>query len=125
MHLDLRIRGGFKAAYEARHSLAELAEHVPRETFDTVVLLINELVTNAVRHGRVSSTDEIGVEARLEPSCLRVRVTDMGTRSQIAQREPSLDEGSGWGLNLVERLSDRWGFAQKDTTEVWFEIDLP
>jgi hypothetical protein len=29
----------------------------------------------------------------------------------------------GFGLTLVEQLSDRWGVEVDDETRVWFEID--
>jgi hypothetical protein len=35
-------------------------------------------------------------------------------------------QDSGWGLFLVEQLSDRWGVEQiGQATTVWFEIDRP
>jgi hypothetical protein len=32
---------------------------------------------------------------------------------------------SGWGLRLVDRLTDRWGFSADGTRTVWCELDLP
>ena len=32
-------------------------------------------------------------------------------------------EESGWGLYLVDTISDRWGVGRAGGTNVWFEID--
>jgi hypothetical protein len=43
----------------------------------------------------------------------------------VSHRAEALPDpaGSGWGLALVDRLSDRWGVSREDSTCVWFEID--
>ena len=33
------------------------------------------------------------------------------------------DRPGGWGLALVESMSDRWGIERGDRTRVWFELD--
>lgn len=97
---------------------------MPTDAFDSIVLLVNELVTNAVRHGMVGTSGEITITVETSHSMVRVEVVDSGKGAQVAPRPPSIDEGSGWGLHMVERLSDRWGFEQNATTCVWFEMDL-
>jgi hypothetical protein len=39
----------------------------------------------------------------------------------VARNRPATEVG-GWGLHLVQTLSDRWGVYQ-GSTHVWFEID--
>lgn len=95
----------------ARTWLAEFltARDVEVSTIRDAVLLLSELVTNALRHGegdivcRVSMTDRDG-------SAWCVAVGD-GTAS-VPQPLPE-DEGriGGFGLLLVERIADRWGVA--------------
>jgi hypothetical protein len=49
-------------------------------------------------------------------------VTDIGPGFQARPRRPDDDPGSGWGLFLVEQLSDRWGVELNGATQVWFEL---
>ncbi|GAC1326498.1 MAG: ATP-binding protein [Mycobacteriales bacterium] len=93
---------------------------VPTEVSDPAVLLVSELVTNAVRHARGQ------VELVLERSTgvLRGAVRD-GTRArpQARRAEPS-DEG-GRGLALVAALATRWGVLDDEPgKQVWFELQL-
>lgn len=124
MRVEHRLRGGFKAASEARQMLSELKEHVPEDVLHSITLLVNELVTNAVRHGMIGRGEEVLLGIDVLSERLRVEVKNPGRGKQVLMREPSLDEGSGWGLQIVEMLSDRWGSDQQDGTLVWFEIDL-
>jgi len=82
-------------------------------------LLVSELVTNAVRHGR--SGGDVRVEAL--PAGLRVVVTDHGG-GVPAQQWPTSNDVTGRGLAVVAALSRRWGTAVGDgSTAVWFELD--
>jgi len=54
---------------------------------------------------------------------VRCCVSDPGPGFEPAEREPDDDPGAGWGLFLVEQLSDRWGVDLNAGTSVWFEID--
>lgn len=92
---------------------------VPREHIDDVVLLVSELVTNAVKH-----TDSRTVGLRLIRSAakLRVGVEDEGPgfeNSTGASQQP----GSGMGLRLVRKLADSRGISTDGRTRVWFELD--
>ena len=93
---------------------------VPAEVADPAVLLVSELVTNAVRHAPGQ------VELVLECSAvvLRAAVHD-GTRDlpQARRADPS-DEG-GRGLALVAALATRWGVLHDEPgKQVWFEFEL-
>lgn len=88
------------------------------ETVEQVVLLVSELVTNAVVHGGLSDSDEIQIELARNGR-LRVDVVDRG--SGFHQGVASSDFG-GWGLMLVERLAERWGIVRNAETRVWFEV---
>ena len=32
------------------------------------------------------------------------------------------DDGTGWGLFLVQRLANRWGAPRRPSKRVWFEL---
>jgi anti-sigma regulatory factor (Ser/Thr protein kinase) len=79
-------------------------------------------VTNAIRHAGLPEGDPIGLEFSVEPGAVRVAVVDAG--GGFAEAPPDPEEGTGgWGLVLIERLSDRWGVHSTDPHSVWFEID--
>ena len=128
MQLDIELHGGFKAASEVRHVLADLKDHVGSDAYDDLVFMINELVTNSVRHARIGVNGKILLTVQASPECVRAEVRDDGPGfDETVQRSPSMDEGSGWGLYLVERLADRWGVTHHKAggISVWFEIDAP
>jgi anti-sigma regulatory factor (Ser/Thr protein kinase) len=107
---------------EARRALNLLEPVVDRETLDTLRLLVSELVTNSVRHGRAESPEAIELSVRASRDRIRVEVADMGPGFEAAPRAEAHDQGSGWGLHLVETMSDRWGAERNGDMRVWFEL---
>jgi len=102
---------------------------------ETVVLLVSELVTNAVVHtGRpavlsLSLTDGraaaggSGGTAGSGGGALRVEVCD-GSRTAPVPRHALGEDTGGRGLELVSGLADRWGWqAEGDGKRVWCEFD--
>ncbi len=57
------------------------------------------------------------------PQTVRVEVTDAGPGFAVRPRVAGQDPESGWGLYLVDALSDRWGTERGGRTRIWFEID--
>ncbi len=84
-------------------------------------LLVSELVANAVRH--VRREGEIGMQVAVHNDSLHVEVVDPGSGFEPRPRTPQSPLASGWGLHLVDELSDRWGVDATGPTRVWFEID--
>jgi anti-sigma regulatory factor (Ser/Thr protein kinase) len=87
-----------------------------------LLLLISELVTNSVRHARAPDTAAISVRAHVRGDVLRVEVCDGGTSGAIALRAPDVRNGGGFGLQVVELLSRRWGVDRDGGTRVWAEL---
>jgi len=90
----------------------------PKVTEDTV-LLVSELVGNAVRH---TGARIFGLHMRRRPGWIRVEVRDpsRGLPCLMPVQETDI---SGRGLFLVDKLSDRWGvdlLSRGKTT--WFEM---
>lgn len=119
--LMIRLKPGPHAAPAARGALAGLCELVERPMFEDLRLLVTELVTNGVRHG--SQRGPVAVAVRVEPTSVRVEVTDDG-RGFTPPRAPMPhgDGSGGWGLQLVDRVADRWGVKVGEQTCVWFEL---
>lgn len=126
MRLELELPPNPDSAARARHALDELRPHLGRTQLQDVQLLVSELVTNAVRHARLSSRDAIRLLVELSERALHVEVHDAGPGFE-PRSLPLPDPGrpSGWGLFLVEELADRWGVDLDTGTRVWFELDRP
>jgi len=99
----------------ARALLRKHADGLDRDRLDTAVLLISELVTNAVLHG----TGEIRLMIDVGNGDARFTVCDEGSGTPIVRPEPGPD--GGWGLRLVGQLAVRWG-VREGRTQVWFEL---
>ena len=79
-------------------------------------------MTNSVRHARAPAGAPVTVTAELTDRVLRLEVADAGHDRRFARRRPDLERGGGFGLQLVERLSQRWGIAEAEGTVVWCEF---
>ena len=113
--LTISLPRGPAAPRRARALLREHADGLSPERLDTAILLISELVTNAVLHG----TGEIRLEIDFEGEEARFSVSDEGQGRPRLRDEPGPD--GGWGLRLVGQLAARWGVLP-DRTQVWFVI---
>jgi anti-sigma regulatory factor (Ser/Thr protein kinase) len=90
------------------------------ERCDDALLLVSELVTNAVLHGR----SDVCVELTRAHGRVRVAVLDENSRRPIPVREDP-DALDGRGLALVDAVADRWGVDQRDYGKsVWFELSV-
>jgi anti-sigma regulatory factor (Ser/Thr protein kinase) len=106
---------------EARRLVAGYLRDRGEEDGEVAVLLVSELVTNAILHGRAP------LELRAQPAGAGVRVEvhdHERTRPPILRHDDDLTEPGGRGLQLVDTLADRWGWAENDCGKVvWFELD--
>jgi anti-sigma regulatory factor (Ser/Thr protein kinase) len=103
------------APRRARRMVEEHAAGLPAERLDAAVLLVSELVTNALVHGE----GEILLELGMDGDGLHVEIGDHGRRAPHIREDPGAD--GGWGLRLVEAMARRWG-VRDGATRVWFDI---
>lgn len=75
---------------------------------DDCLLMLSELVTNAVLYGRAEEEWEVRVEWWREGTSLRVDVHNPGLPAHVRMREASADQAHGRGLWLVSKLADSW-----------------
>jgi anti-sigma regulatory factor (Ser/Thr protein kinase) len=87
---------------------------------ETARLLVSELVTNSIVHGAGEKPLELEVET--SDAGLRVIVIDHGSGFARRPGTDNPDYSGGWGLFLVEELSDAWGIIRNGNTRVWFEL---
>jgi anti-sigma regulatory factor (Ser/Thr protein kinase) len=123
--LDFQLPAGPRAAHDARHEILGANGSIPELARQDILLLVTELVTNAVRHGADGASEQLGVQVLICPERLRVEVRDRGDGFEPHQADSARGDHGGWGLVLVEELSDRWGVLRDgDGTVVWFEYRL-
>lgn len=122
MLLQLQLQSRPSAGRDARLAMEALVGHALRsEEGADVLLLTTELVTNAYRHG---AGGPISLCARRGRNGVRVEVTNDGTEGAPRPVEGGPD--GGWGLQLVETISDDWGRRTlSGRTRVWFELRSP
>jgi anti-sigma regulatory factor (Ser/Thr protein kinase) len=121
--LHLELQSGPGAPAEARAAIAHFSENqgFPSDTLATMMLLVSELVTNAVIHPQIQPPADISVLARLAGAMIRVEITDQGTGFTPRERDPARTDG-GYGLYLLDKAAARWGVERRDGTTVWFEL---
>lgn len=73
-------------------------------TIDNAVLVVSELVSNAVMHAGT----EIEVAVEVVNGTVRVVVADHQDAAPVPRR-PDGQEATGRGLGIVEELSEAWG----------------
>ncbi len=121
--IELELREGREPARRARafcHGVLSTWQ-VPDHKREDIVLVVSELVTNAILHGGAAE------QLRLRRTDRRVviEVFDHGRRMPHP-RAADFKAESGRGLHLVARLADRWGARPVGAGKaVWCEFDTP
>jgi anti-sigma regulatory factor (Ser/Thr protein kinase) len=91
---------------------------VEASVIEVAVLLVSELVTNAVVHAR----GPICLTVHTDAHWVRIEGEDPGHRRPVL-RAATLDAVDGRGLLVVDGLATDWGTEQRATHKVvWFEI---
>ncbi|MEU2564035.1 ATP-binding protein [Streptomyces longispororuber] len=113
-----------KARQELRKYLADWGS---ADIEDAALVVLSELLTNAVRHahgthGRVIETRFV----RLPAGALRLEVHDACVALPVVRAPEPCAEG-GRGLPLVAALAERWGVAARNGPgkRVWAELRAP
>ena len=90
---------GADSGGEARRALIAGDGRLPAAVRADVLLLLPELVTNAIRHS--------------------------GTRFTRVTPSVRADQSGGFGLVLVDGIANSWGVGRSESgTRVWFEIEF-
>ena len=113
--MTLTLPRSLRVGQAAREAVRSFARELGAESTADACLLVCELATNAYRHGR----GDIRLRITLDGEVARFVVYDDGGARFQPITDP--DEHGGWGLNLVQRVADRWGTGGAPT-HVWFEL---
>jgi anti-sigma regulatory factor (Ser/Thr protein kinase) len=122
--IDLKLAPDPEVVKTARHTLDRLADLLPSEKLEDTRLVVSELVTNSILHAGLSPNDQISLTVRVSAGSVRGRVCDSGPGfDMLSEPRPQPGLKGGWGLPIVETISDRWGVERNSCACVWFEID--
>lgn len=112
---DASVRG-------ARVFVQQHWSELEADTLDDVALIVAELVSNAVRHGR----PEIILRMRRQPFGVDVSVLDHEPRMPPRDVRPADPTAtSGRGLFMIDQLAQRWGvepLADGSGKTVWAAV---
>ena len=117
-HTEHLLTADRRAPATARESVRATCAHTLPHLVDDAVLLVSEVVTNAVKHGRAP----VRLQIDCEPTSVVVAVDDANPTMPRLRR---LDRRrhSGRGLVLLERLATEWGVRRiEGGKQVWFRL---
>jgi anti-sigma regulatory factor (Ser/Thr protein kinase) len=114
-----------ESARRAREQLKPFRASVGESTFIDLCLLVDELVVEALHgppDGDGAAPTGIQLRAELERDRVHVVVAEGGDAYRLPSRRPEPGD-PGFGLHLVQRLSDRWGIRREGGRAiVWLEL---
>jgi len=87
----------------------------------TLVLLVSEVVSNAVLHSNAPPDTPIVLATSVTEDAVRITVTDTGDGFVPEPRKPDRAYG-GYGLYILGKTARRWGVDRVGGTRVWFEL---
>jgi len=125
IEVDTRAPAVAELRLAERNTSAAVARQFTRSTLttwdcggshDDIVLVVSELVTNALLHGHGTPV----VRLVDEPDRLRIEVCD---DSPLLPVSHNVTEASGLGLRVVEQVSAAWGASRRGRGKVvWCEL---
>jgi anti-sigma regulatory factor (Ser/Thr protein kinase) len=123
--MSFELAGGPYAVTASRLALAGLEDRLDPNVLFDIRLLVSELVTNCVKHAAVGPEESILLNVAIQDVRVRVSVVDEGPGFEPPEpplTEQAAEAGSGWGLFLVDQLSEDWGVERAAGATVWFEL---
>lgn len=127
------------AAYSARLSISPEPSSVRRArhavaagldeagllsvAYDDTLLVLSELVSNAVRHAIPLPSGDLKVSWHLEREVVHLEVTDGGSATRPRPSVAALTALGGRGLEIVRAVSQDWGVTEgPGTVTVWADV---
>ena len=110
----------------ARHALAyELAANgIETPMRDDAILVLSELVSNAIKHAEPLPSGDISVSWALHQDRLHLEITDGGALTRPQAAAAAVSSLGGRGLDIVRTICSEWGVTEDgNAVTVW--ADLP
>ncbi|MER7374652.1 ATP-binding protein [Streptomyces lanatus] len=108
----------------ARSRLAGSGIGADEPLAETLILLVSELVTNAVVHTGCPAVLSLSLPGGAQDAAtVRLEVADRSGRAPVPRCADG-DATGGRGLALVDGLADRWGWCSEGAGKrIWCELD--
>ena len=110
----------------ARTKLASfLTRHqIPADVIDDALIVLSEMIANAVSHGAPIGGRGVVVMWELNPGALHLSVADGGSGAKAELQALDFDEDSlsGRGLGIINKIADRWWVEEDPSTSVHAEL---
>ena len=111
-----------ESARRAREQLEAFRSSLDEVSFVDLCLLVDELVVEALRARDGAAGNPIELRAERDGERVRVTIAEGGGAYRLPSRRPE-PGAPGFGLHLVQRLSDRWGMRRdRNRATVWLEM---
>jgi anti-sigma regulatory factor (Ser/Thr protein kinase) len=111
----------------ARHTVADqlTAVGVRAEACDDALLVLSELVSNAVTHAAPLPNGRITVGWTVLTDVLHLEITDGGAITSPHAGVAALSSGSGRGLDIVRTICRAWGVTEGErSVTVWADVPM-
>lgn len=111
----------------ARHTVADqlTAVGVRDEACDDALLVLSELVSNAVTHAEPLPNGRIAVGWTVLDDALHLEITDGGAVTSPQASVAALFSGSGRGLDIVRTICRSWGVTEGErSVTVWADVPI-
>jgi anti-sigma regulatory factor (Ser/Thr protein kinase) len=90
------------------------------------VLVVSELLSNAIRHARPLPGTSVQVAWALADEAIELAVSDGGAATTPARTHASVSALGGRGLDIIEYVASRWGIRSDDSGQtVWAVLAAP
>ena len=126
--MQLEIDSDPQAPGVARSAAKGFYEGLADELCATLILLVSELVSNAVIHSDAPAGMPIVLSLRRDGGYARVDVADSGSSffglgdAHGGAADLAEASGGGYGLAMVDKASSHWGIDRGAGTHVWFDM---
>lgn len=126
VELSLRLDHDLSAGVLARAAVRELLADHPTtdELRHDAALVVYELVSNAVTHGRPEADGTISLTCQVVGDALVAVVTDGGDAGVVEIGDLDRDAARGRGLAIVDALASSWSVDRSDGTVVRAVVPL-
>lgn len=120
----IRLPFALSTAGIARTKLAGFltVQRVDPEVIDDALIVLGEMLANALCHGVPASDDTIEITWAIKGDLLELSVYDAGVGGSLEPIDFDEDSLSGRGLSIINRVADRWWVDMDKGTRVSAEL---